>query len=58
MRKKNIPEFKKKNADDVATKTEYERVISNWIEHKVKWRILNAKKELNWQTNDKIAMHK
>ena len=38
MRKKNVPEFKKKNADAIAAETEQERGIANWIEHKVKWR--------------------
>ena len=36
MRKRNVPEFKKKNADAIAAETECERVIVNWIECKVK----------------------
>ena len=44
MRKKNVPEFKKKNSDTIAVETEYERAIANWIEHEVKWRKLRAKK--------------
>ena len=29
MRKKNIPEFKNRNADDIAAEIEHERVIAN-----------------------------
>ena len=44
MRKRNIPKFKKRNADAIASETEYERVIANWIEYKVKWRKSCTKK--------------
>ena len=44
MRNKNVPEFKKKNDDDMAAETQHERVISNWIECKVKWRKSHATK--------------
>ena len=44
MRKKNVPEFKKKNSDAIATETEYERAIANWIKHEVKWSKSHAKK--------------
>ena len=54
MKKENIPEFKKKNADDVADEMEHERVIVNWIEYKAKWWKSCTKKELNWDKNDKI----
>ena len=58
MRKINVPEHKKKNADVIAADKEDERVIAHWIECKVKWMQLHPKKELNWETNDKIDMHK
>ena len=54
MRKKNIPELKKKNADAIAAKTECQRVITNWIEYKAKWRKSHATTELNWEQNGKI----
>ena len=44
MRKRNIPEHKKKNYNDIAADKECKRVIANWIECKVKWRKLHTKK--------------
>ena len=35
-RKRNVPEYKKKNDDVVAANQEHERAIATWIEHKVK----------------------
>ena len=43
MRKRNIPEHKKRNADAIAADKEYERPIANWIECKVKCIKLNTK---------------
>ena len=57
MRKKNILELKKKNADAIAAETEYERIIVNWIDHKVKWRKLCTKR-IKLGENDKIDMKK
>ena len=54
MQKKNIPEFKNKNADSIAAETVFERVVVNWIECKAKCSKPHAKKELNWESNDKL----
>ena len=35
MRKKNIPEFKKRNDDSIDSETECKRVIANYVEHKI-----------------------
>ena len=43
-----MPEHKKRSADFIAAKPEFERVSINWIEHKVKWKKLHEKNELNW----------
>ena len=44
MQKKNIPEHKKKDADIIAAKNKLKRVSANWIECKVEWGKLQAKK--------------
>ena len=58
MRKKNIPEHKKRNTYAISAETEHERVIANCIRCKVKWSKFHTKKELNWNQNDKTGMCK
>ena len=54
MRKRNVPDHKKRNNDAIAANKECEKVIANWIEYKVTLRKLFTKKELNCDINDKI----
>ena len=53
MQNKNILEREKRSTDSIAAKTEFERVVANWIECKVKHKKLCTKSELNWEQNDK-----
>ena len=38
LKKRNIPESKKRLNDAIAADKECERVVANWVEYKVKWK--------------------
>ena len=46
LNNKHISEAKKRSNDAVAEDEECERVVSNWIQHKPKWKRLHNKKNL------------
>ena len=44
-------EGEKRGLDTAATRSEHERVSTNWIKHKVPWSELHNEREINAQPN-------
>ena len=49
-----MSEEERREKDYEAAKNEFERLVSNCVEHKVLWTTLFNKRELNQQPNEKI----
>ena len=58
LNSKHASEAKKRSNDAVAAGKECERVVSNWTQHKPKWKRSCTKKELNLNNDGKTCMCK